>query len=88
MKESSLFLRHQFLRTIAYLAVTASSIIPASAHQITLACDKAVANYLAIAEFDKQAVREGHRICGTPALRVREQVRIACPKVKQSVGKE
>ena len=71
-----------------FLAVVMCLILPASANQTTLDCDKAVANYRAITEFDKQAVKAGHRICGTPALMARDQMRISCPSLRQSISKK
>jgi len=81
-------IRNRATQPTYFLAVAMFLILPASANQTTLDCDKAVANYRAITEFDKRAVREGHRICGTPALISREQVRISCLKASLSVGKE
>jgi len=75
-------IRKRAVQPTYFLAVTVFLIPPASANQTTLDCDKAVANYRAITEFDKRAVREGHRICGTPALIAREQMRVACTKRK------
>jgi len=75
-------IRKRAVQPTYFLAVTVILILPASANQTTLDCDKAVANYRAITEFDEQAIKAGHRICGTPALIAREQVRVACLKVR------
>ena len=83
MRKFFTFLRAQLIRPTVSLAVTTLSIFPASAHQTTLDCDRAVANYRIIAEFDKRAIENGYLICGTPALMAKDQIRVACSKVNK-----
>ena len=78
-------LRNRAAQPTHFFAVTMFLILPASANQTTSDCDKAIANYQAITEFDKQAVKERLQICGTPALIAREQMRVAC-MVVETIG--
>lgn len=76
------------LHVASLLALIGLFVLPASADQTALDCDKAVANYWVIAEFDNQAVREGYRICGTPALMAKNQMRVACSRVGRWINNE
>lgn len=83
MSKFFIFLRAQVFIPTVSLAVTALSIVSANAHQTNLDCDRAVETYQAVTEFDKEAVKKGLQICGTPAMMARAQMRVACNTVSK-----
>jgi hypothetical protein len=69
------------LQMASLLALIGVSMIPASAEQSLIECNRAVFDYRAITGFDKTAATEGSWICGTSALMAKHQMRVACSKV-------
>ena len=70
---------------VSLLALIGVSMLPASAEQSLLNCNKAVFDHRATTEIYKQAVKEGQWICGTPALMAKHKIRVACSKVTSQV---
>ena len=73
------------LQVVSLLTLIGVSMLPASAEQSLLNCNKAVFDYKVVTEIDKQAVKEGQWICGTPALMAKHKIRVACSKVTTQV---
>ena len=72
-------------QVVSLLILIGVSMLPASAEQYLLNCNKAVFDHRAVIEIYKHLVKEGQWICGTPALMAKHKMRVACSKVTAQV---
>jgi hypothetical protein len=67
----------------ALVGVATLTMLPASAEQSLLDCNKAISTYTAVTDFDRNAVEKGQWICLTPVLMARDEMQTACSKVRK-----